>query len=176
MQTSVLDFWKTLVVPRDLASFLTSMLPSLDDTAVPNYLWLLDYFQYFWNPWSPQNTPEILRQEYKVDAAHELKPLSEPLLAPVEWFSAPFVMTIIITLEEPPANSKVPDFLLPTVPYIPSAHIQSSEGWDDNCRSGQMSWWAFLSCHIWPWTLHCWLPRTSLAGWHCPRLVPQVSL
>jgi len=32
-----------------------------------------------------------------VGTAHELKPTSEPLLAPVEWCSASFVMTTIIT-------------------------------------------------------------------------------
>jgi len=98
MQPSVSDFQKTLVISRDLASFLTSTLPSLDDSLVLDHFWLPDHFQHFWNPWSPRNTPEIHRQEYKVGAVHELKPMSKPLPAPVEWCSAPFTMTTIITL------------------------------------------------------------------------------
>jgi len=73
------------------------MLPSLDDASVLDHFQLPDHSQHFQNPWSPWNTPEILGQEYEVGTVHKLKPMSKPLLALVEWCSALFTMTTIIT-------------------------------------------------------------------------------
>jgi len=88
----VLDFQKPLCHSSDLASYLTSMLPlsglCSSSRILPNSWNTSDTSR---NPWSPQNTLEIFRYEYKVvrhsaqAEANFWTPLSSRLSSAVHW-------------------------------------------------------------------------------------------
>lgn len=52
--------------------------------------------------------------------------------------------------------------------------LWAPQSWNDNSRAHMVSWRSLVLCHLWPQTIHCWLPWASLPCRNCPELVSEV--